>query len=413
MSVRVSAIVMSACLAIGSIAVVLPQTAVAQQKDKTVNPKVGAALQAALAAGKNKQWDVALAKVKEAEAEKKTAYEQFKINETLAFVYGGQQKYSALATVYEKQLEAPQFLSAEQTQSYPKIIAQIYFSAKEYPKAIEYSKRWLQDKPNDTDMLAMLGQSYYLTKENKLCKDTLSSAITAAEKNASKPAESWLNTAQYCASNLGDDVAVAQAYEKLCRYYPKPDYWQPYLKRVSRNERSELAQFHWYRLMNDVGALREPDNFTHYAQQAMADYGVPTEAVRVLEDGFSKKILGTDERKKERQQKTLAKAKEEAQADKAQWTKLAADAESDPTGQKSAQMGMAYFGAEQYDQAISYLEKSLKKGGIKEPAHVKLTLAIAQLRKGQRDSARNGFKSVSADPVLGKVAAAWIVRSYN
>ena len=76
-------------------------------------------------------------------------------------------------------------------------------------------------------------------------------------------------------------------------------------------------------------------------------------------------------------------------------------------------MGMAYFGAAQWDQAIAYLDKALKKGSLKEPAHVKLTLGVAHLKKGQRDTARAEFKQVSADPILGKVATAWQVRSHN
>lgn len=412
MSVRVSTVVMGVCLAFGGVsALVLPQPAVAQQK--TVNPKVGAALQAALAAGKNKQFDVALAKVKEAEAAKTNSFEQFKINETLAFIYNSQKNYASLAGIYEKQLEMPQFLAPEQAQSYPKLVSQIYFSAQQYGKSIEYSKRWLESKPNDTEMTALLGQAYYFTKDNKLCKDTLSSAISVAERAGSKPVESWLQTMQACASNLNDETLVAQADEKLSRYYPKPEYWSRYVKRAARNEKSDLANFHWYRLKEEVGALKEADDLTTYATQAMTDYGAPGEAVRVLEEGFDKRILGADEKRKMRQQNTLNKAKEAAAASKAQWTAMAAAADSDPTGQKSADLGMAYFGVEQYDQAIPYLEKGLKKAGVKEPAHVKLTLAIAQLKKGQRDSARAIFKSLSSDPVLGKVAATWLVRSYN
>jgi hypothetical protein len=414
MSVRVSAIVMGISLAMGGIgAVVLPQAAVAQQKDKTVNPKVGAALQAALAAGKNKQWDAALAKVKEAEAEKKTPYEQFKINETLAFIYGGQQKYALLAATYEKQLETPQFLTAAEVQNYPNTIAKTYYAAQQYSKAIEYGKRWVQDKPNDTEMLALLGQAYYSTNDHKQCKETLGNAVAVAERAGTKPAESWLVTAQYCASSLGDDAAVTLAYEKLCRYYPKPIYWAPYLKKISRDKSSDLASFNWYRLMNEVGALKEADDYTNYAQQSIVEYGAPAEAVRVLEEGFSKHVLGADEKKKMRHTNTLNKAKEAAQANKASWPQMATEAENEPTGQKNADLGMGYFGAEQWDQAIVQLEKAVKKGGAKDPAHVKLTLGIAQLKKGQRDAARATFKSVASDPVLGKVASAWTLRSYN
>jgi tetratricopeptide (TPR) repeat protein len=245
MSLRVSTLVIGVCLAFGSVgALVSPQLAFAQQKDKTVNPKVGAALQAALAAGKNKQFDVALAKVKEAEGAKTNSFEQFKINETLAFIYNSQKNYAALAGIYEKQLEMPQFLTPEQAQTYPKLVSQICFSAQQYGKSIEYSKRWLESKPNDTEMTALLGQAYYFTKDNKLCKDTLNNAISVAERAGNKPVESWLQTMQACASNLNDETLVAQADEKLSRYYSKPEYWSRYVKRAARNEKSDLANFH-------------------------------------------------------------------------------------------------------------------------------------------------------------------------
>jgi uncharacterized protein HemY len=162
-----------------------------------------------------------------------------------------------------------------------------------------------------------------------------------------------------------------------------------------------------------VGALKEADDYSNYAQLAMLVYGTPAEALRIVEEGFKKQILGADAKTKVRHDNLLAKTKEAAQKDKASWPQMATEAEQDPTGVKSAALGMSYFGAQQWDQAISYLEKALKKGGLKETAHVKLTLGEAQLQKGQRDSARGEFKQVHADPMLGKVAAAWQVRSNN
>jgi uncharacterized protein HemY len=175
----------------------------------------------------------------------------------------------------------------------------------------------------------------------------------------------------------------------------------------------DLPGFHWSRLSNEVGVLKDAEEYSNFAQQAMLVYGTPAEALRVVEEGFKKQVLGSDPKTKVRHQILLTKAKEAAQADKARWPQMATEAEQDPTGVKSEAMGLSYFGAEQWDQAISYLEKAVKKGGLKDTANVKLTLGIAQLKKGQRDAARTEFKAVSADPVLGKVASAWTIRSFN
>jgi tetratricopeptide (TPR) repeat protein len=414
MSARVSAVVGALCFACLSL-VLTPQAAVAQQgsKDRTVNPKMGPPLQAAITAANNKQYDVALAKMKEADAEKKTSYEQFKIHETLAFIYSGQKKYAETAGAYEKMLETPQFLKPEQVQTFPKSIAQMYAGAQQYPKVIDYGKRWLTDHPGDTEMLALVGSAYYSTKDNKGCLQSFQSAVLAAEKAGAKPQEPWLRFTQTCASLVGDDASEGQAYEKLIRYYPKPEYWQIYLRKVSRNDPANVARFNWLRLMSDTDSFKNAEDYMTFAQQGIAEYGVACEAMRSLEEGFSKKVLGVDEKSKVRHQNTLAKAKEVAAADKARVQQLVAEAESDATGQKYVDVGMIQFGCQQYDQAIANLDKGIKKGGGKDPANAKLVLGIAQLKKGERDSARNTFKALSNDKVLGKIASTWTIRSYN
>ena len=54
---------------------------------------------------------------------------------------------------------------------------------------------------------------------------------------------------------VGDENVETQTYEKLVRYYQKPDYWAVYLRRASREDRTELGGFNWLRLMGDTGAL--------------------------------------------------------------------------------------------------------------------------------------------------------------
>src|SRR5712671_7243473 len=97
MSVRVLALLAGIGLVVGLGGWSESAYAQAKKEQPKVSEKVGKPLTAALDAAKNKQFDVALAKAKEAEAEKKTAFEQFKINETLAYIYNGQKKFAELA----------------------------------------------------------------------------------------------------------------------------------------------------------------------------------------------------------------------------------------------------------------------------------------------------------------------------
>src|SRR5689334_10103097 len=125
-----SAKVLALLLAIGlTVGIGGATTVIAAEKGK-VSEKVGKPLAAALDAVKGKQLDTALAKAKEADAiGQKTPFEQFKVNETLAYIYTQQKKYAEAAAIYEKMLAAPQFLTPEQVQSYPKAIVQFYANA--------------------------------------------------------------------------------------------------------------------------------------------------------------------------------------------------------------------------------------------------------------------------------------------
>jgi tetratricopeptide (TPR) repeat protein len=412
MSARISAAVIGACLVVGSaVAAFAPRCALAQQQQsRALNEKVGTPLQAATTAARNKQFDVALAKAKEAEGQAKTPYEQFKVNETFAFIYGSQRRYAELAGAYEKMLATPQFV--DQSKINTKAVAQTYSAAKQHAKAVEYAKRWLQDRPNDAETMHLLGQSYYLMGDQRSCKDTMAGAIAAVEKSGSRPDKNWLDLVRSCADAQGDTATATQSLEKLVRYYPSPQVWHPYISNASRNS-SDLAEFHWMRLRSEVGALREADDCSLYAQEAMITYGSPGESARVVEECFKNGILGTEDRSKARHDNLRARAKEAAAADKARIAALAAEAEKDPTGEKSIALGLAHFGAENYDQAITHLEQGIKKGGAKDLAHAKLTLGVAQLRKGQRDSARATFRSLGNDDSIGKIASAWMLRSYN
>jgi tetratricopeptide (TPR) repeat protein len=418
MSMKTLALAVGLALGLGSVSlVVAPQTAFAQDKKEQlkVTNKVGVALKAAQEAIGKKQFDVADAKLKEAQAvEKKTPYDQFKIYEITAYMYAQQQKYTEVAGIYEKYLETPQYIPAEQASKLPKVIGQLYFNAKNYAKAEDYTRRWLKDNPGDTESWQLLSQTHYVNKDYKQCKDAAASAISAAEKAGSAPKELWLQLTQTCSMQLDDQAGVVAAYEKLVRYYPKTDYWERLLDRAARNERNDRVMLGIYRLQGDVGALKRPDQYMEYAQIA-ADQAMPGEGLKVVQTGFEKKVLGVDAKDKERHERLLTAMKEKADADRKQLPQYEKEAQASTaaTGQLDAGLGLAYFSYDMYDQAIQALDKGLKKGGLKNPDEYRIALGISYLRKGQRDQARSAFKAVPADSPMAKVADLWELRSYN
>ena len=57
-------------------------------------------------------------------------------------------------------------------------------------------------------------------------------------------------------------------------------------------------------------------------------------------------------------------------------------------------LGQAYLSYGKYDEAISAMERGIKKGGVTDADEAQISLGIAHMKKGQKDQARQAFKAV-------------------
>src|SRR5262249_35214520 len=151
------------------------------------------------------------------------------------------------------------------------------------------------------------------------------------------------------------------------------------------------------------------EDYTEMAQIAL-DQGSPGEAQHILEKGFQKGVFN-DQRTKDKNQRLLDAAKKAAATDQAQLSKMEADANSAPTGDKAVSVGLAYLGYGRYDKAVELISKGLSKGGLKSEAEARLLLGIAQLKAGHKDDAAKSFRSVKGDPALERLANLWSLHS--
>jgi len=121
----------------------MPATASAEQ---TVSAAVGKPLKAAQDAIARKKWDQALNSIKQAQGvQPRTAYDDYKINELLWYVYLQQGKNSAAAKLLEQQIASPQMPASEKTPR-TKTLAQMYFRANEFGNALRVGNQYYLDE---------------------------------------------------------------------------------------------------------------------------------------------------------------------------------------------------------------------------------------------------------------------------
>jgi tetratricopeptide (TPR) repeat protein len=434
-------------LAVLVAAISLPVSSVFAADEGKVSTKLGKPVTDAQRALQAKQWDQALSKLREADAiGDKTAYDQFMINQLYAAAYQGQKKYGEAAAVYEKLIESGRLSDAQKDQ-YTKLIAQLYLQVRNNAKSTEYLERWLKAHPNDTEMTALLAQSQYQAGQFKRAMDTLTELVKVTERAGARPKEDWLKLMYSIAFKLNDDrkdqgmqagpppqgmdsqgmggenhnddhrnepsrmdPVTVDVLEKLVRYYPSPAYWQSLLLSGLKQQRmSDMSRFQLDRLVLSVGIMKSSNDFIELAQLSR-NFGLPGEALRVLEKGYASGAIGSGPGK-DREDRLKAAVVKEVEKQKAELSGLEARARSAPTGQEDAMLGEIYLSYGQYPQAIEALERGIKKGNFKDPDRTRFALGIAQYNSNRADKARTVFRQIPKSSEYGRIAELWALHA--
>lgn len=369
--------------------------------------EVGVPLQAANEATKKKQWDVALAKIKQAQAVKdKKPGEEYRINEMLGYVHHNQKNYAEAIKPFEANLNSG-LMPPEQVNGRIQLLAQLYQQAGNGAKALEYGNRWLKASPNNPEAALLLAQVQYGKKDCRSASRNIQTAISAAAKRGETPKESWLELRLTCQHELKDEAGVTEAREQLVRYYPSKENWSSLLTAVSNDPgSSDDAKLDSFRLMLELGVLKKADAYTEMAQIAL-DNGMPGEAVRIMEKGFETRVLEAD-KNRERHVRLLDKAKARMRTAQTELAALSRKAAANPKGDDDVSLGAAHMSAGQYDKAVASLQRGIKKG-LKSADAAQVMLGRAYLELNRTEDARKAFGAVPDDSKLAQVADLWKV----
>jgi len=394
--VLTTALAMAGWLGVAGTLLVVPATAVAQQK---VSQKVGVPLKAAQEAIQKKRWDQALAKIKEADGTAgKTAFDQYKINEMLWYVYLQQGRNADAARVLEGQIASGQMPAAEKVQR-TKTLAQLYARAGSYGKAAATAQQYLKSVPGDKDMQLLVANAYYQQKDYK-------GAIAAANKvmaGGGTPSQDLLQLVLRSNYELGDSAGTAKALEQLLKFYPSADTWERVLDGYLKTTKHDDALMALYRLAEDVGSLKTARQYTDMTQ-ALVIGGFGIEGERIMQKGIAANVFEGEE--VARANRTLEAAKRKADAERLALPKAASQLAAARTGDAVEQVGELYFSAGDYANAIVTIQKALALGGLADTDRAQMLLGIAAKRKGDKATAMKAFDAVK-DPKFAEIAKLW------
>jgi tetratricopeptide (TPR) repeat protein len=381
--------------------------AAAQPKPDTVRPELFKLLDPAqikpLMDAKN--YTEVQNRVTQAEAfPDKTPYETYVLNRMKLSLATANKDDQASIAALEAILNSGKLPDTDKPQ-FTQALAGMYYNAKNYPKAIEWFKRFQAENPNSADVAtAPLVRSYYLSNDFANATKLLRPQLEAAEKAGKAPSSEDLRLYASAANRLKDDAAYLYGLEQLITYYPNDDYWMDTINRgiVRKAGFQEANITDVLRLEFAAVKVMSPEMYVELAELALKD-GFPTEAKKVVDAGFAAGALGTGGSAAQHRQ-LRDRATKGAADDAKNIASGEASAAKAKTGAGLVNLGWAYATMDQFDKGIGFIEQGIAKGGLKSPDEAKVRLGLAYLRAGQKDKAVATFQTVKAGGGLSDIA---------
>ncbi len=397
-------LVLGIALAVGG----LTQAPLAQAADKSKGQEISrgiakemTAAQKALQAG---QWQEALKNLDAAEAkggltpfDKKTIYD-FK-----GFANIKLNKLKDAETDYETAMATGQY-TAEDTAKTTRMLFQLSAGNQQYAKALDFGKQMADNGSAKPDDLGVMSQLYYLQKDCKNAGVWADKAVAASRKAGEAPKENWYLFKLQCASDASDTAAMDAASIDLIRLNNKTTYWNTLLRIERQDERDDHNLLMIYRVMYDTNSMNAGSDFMEMAQ-LLGDAALPGEATVVLDKGTSTGVLNDQ---KDRATRLMTSLKTRADADKKGLSQFDAEATKNPAGELDVKLGEVYFGAGDYANAVTAINRGIMKGQVKhlDEAYVYLGRSYAAMKN--YPDAKKAFAGLKTAPnVSPRVLKLW------
>jgi hypothetical protein len=287
-------------------------------------------------------------------------------------------------------------------------LVQLSQRSKDYPRLVLAARDYLQAGGTDMRLrLAMLQALSLQGQHRAVVQEVL--AIDAAQAtagsagSAGKPlAEAELRLMGASQLALKDQQSYMATLKLLVTRFPSKDYWVDLVSRLQGqpgfNRRYELDA---YDLLEKAGGLDDADDVITMANLALKA-GLPAQALRVLEQAYSAKILGSGA-----QAPSHAKLREQATQRLAEDDKTATPPSVSANGNALAQWAKVLASKSRWTDASATFAKALAHPGLSREAETRLQHGVTLFKAGQYPAAREALASVRGDATALELAALW------
>ena len=330
------------------------------------------------------------------------SYELANVYNLYAFIYYSREDYPRALGAYENVVSQPDIpLAMEINTRYT--IAQLYFVQEKWREGIDALLKWfdMTETPN-ANAYVLLSQGYYQLKDYDKSLANVEKAISMYEEKGKVPKEQWYNLARFLYFEKNDVEATVDVLETLLKYYPKKQYWVQisHLYGEQKKETDQLAAMETAYVQDFLDKGTEQVTMAYLYLNA----DVPYKAAKVMDKGLKNESIEGKSKNWEIAGNSWRQAQE---IDKAIPAMEEAAAKSDK-GELYARLGNIYLDGDEFNKAITAINKGLQKGGVNRPDTARLVLGMAYFNTKQYEKARKAFEAAGKDERSEEYAKQWM-----
>lgn len=373
----------------------------------TLRAEVAKPLQATQDAIKAGNYADAAARLAEAEAiPALTPYETYVVQRLKAPVLFGQGDQAGALAIFESVLASPLLPAAERPAILETTI-KLALQLKDYPRASTWMKTYVAEGGSNAEIRRLYPQVLSVTGDHAGVLRELAPLVTAdaAAKRATPEASLRLLAASQ--NVLKDSAGYLATLAQLAVNTGKPEYWGELIARTTDREgfASDRLRIDVYRLRAAVGLKAGPGETGDWAFRAN-QAGLPAEAQKLLDEGFTSGLLGKDDNA-DADRKLRESATKSARQEAATLADSEAAALKAKDGNAAFGLGLSVSGTGAHDRALGLMNQGLAKGGLRRPDDAMLHLGLVQWRAGKIDDAQRSFAAVKGSDGTADLARLW------
>jgi DNA integrity scanning protein DisA with diadenylate cyclase activity len=334
--------------------------------------------------------------------DKLSEYEQANVLNYLGFVHYNMDNVGQAIATYRKLLKIPS-LEPQMAKATTFTMAQLLTVSEKYAEALTAIDQWFALEPNPAAQPYILkAQVLYNLNRYKEMIRPIETAMEVAKKRNKPVKEDWYSLLNFAYFQEENYIKVRDIQKTLLQTWPKARYWKS-LAGAFTELGEDQKLIYAYDAAFTQGMLVKDTEFVTMAQLYL-QAEVPYKAAKLLDEKMSAGVIA----KNEKHYRLLSQAWQLSMEDEKAIPALNSAASLVTNGDLDARLANSYLNVGDYKQCAAAARTAIRKGGLKSPDNIQLSLGMCLYNLRQYSDAKSAFNAASRTPRSQKMAGQWV-----